>query len=81
MGRNQYWADRVYNLCVLGSTDSGFMENLGIEPATQSLQGIVFVPRLVLRLVTIFRLYIVKLIKFFELYFSVKYTARLFIYY
>ena len=30
---------------------------------------------------TIFRLYIIKLIKFFELYYSVNYTAKLFIYY
>ena len=35
MGRNQYWAGRVYDLCVYymtgtpeGSTESGFMENL-----------------------------------------------------
>ena len=41
MGRNQYWAGRVYDLCVYymtgtpeGSTESGFMEELGIEPAT-----------------------------------------------
>ena len=30
-----------------GSTESGFMEKPGIEPATPGLQGIVFVPRLV----------------------------------
>ena len=41
MGRNQYWAGRVYDLCVYymtgtpeGSTESGFMEKQGIEPAT-----------------------------------------------
>ena len=41
MGRNQYWAGRVYDLCVYymtgtpeGSTESWFMEKLGIEPAT-----------------------------------------------
>ena len=67
-----------------GSTKSGFMEKPGIEPATPGLQGIVFVPRLVTAMdgsFTIFRLHIVKLIRFFELYFSVKYTAKLFIYY
>ena len=39
MGRNQYWAGRVYDLCVYymtgtpeGSTKSGFMEMRGIEP-------------------------------------------------
>ena len=39
MGRNQYWAGRVYDLCVYymtgtpeGSTKSGFMEKPGIEP-------------------------------------------------
>ena len=37
MGRNQYWAGRVYDLCVYymtgtpeGSTESGFMEKPGI---------------------------------------------------
>ena len=47
MGRNQYWAGRVYDLCVYymtgtpeGSTESGFMEKPGIEPATPGLQGI-----------------------------------------
>ena len=47
MGRNQYWAGRVYDLCVYymtgtpeGSTESGFIENPGIEPATPGLQGI-----------------------------------------
>ena len=29
-----------------GSTISSFMEKTGIEPATSSIQGIVFVPRL-----------------------------------
>ena len=40
MGRNQYWAGRVYDLCVYymtgtpeGSTENGFMEKPGIEPA------------------------------------------------
>ena len=40
MGRNQYCAGRVYDLCVHymmgtleGSTKSGFMEKPGIEPA------------------------------------------------
>ena len=44
MGSNQYWAGRVYDLCVYcmtgtpeGSTKSGFM---GIEPATPGLQDI-----------------------------------------
>ena len=47
MGRNQYWAGRVNDLCVYymtgtpeGSTESDFMEKLGIEPATPGLQGI-----------------------------------------
>ena len=47
MGRNQYWAGRVYDLCIYymtgtpeGSTESGFMEKPGIEPATPGLQGI-----------------------------------------
>ena len=46
MGRNQYWAGRVYDLCVYymtgtpeGSTESGFMEKPEIEPG---LQGIAF---------------------------------------
>ena len=50
MGRNQYWAGRVYDLCVYymtgtpeGSTESEFMEKLGIEPATPCLQGIVLI--------------------------------------
>ena len=41
MGRNQYWAGRVYDLCVYymtgtpeGSTEGGFMEKPGMEPAT-----------------------------------------------
>ena len=47
MGRNQYWAGRVYDLCVYymtgtpeGSTESGIMEKPGIEPATPGLKGI-----------------------------------------
>ena len=54
MDRNQYWAGRVYDLCVLlcvyymtgtpeGSTESGFMEKPGIEPATPGLQGIALI--------------------------------------
>ena len=50
MGRNQYWAGRVYVLCVYymtgtpeGSTESGFMEKPGIEPATPGLQGIALI--------------------------------------
>ena len=50
MGRNQYWAGRVYDLCVLlyagthkGSTESDFMEKPGIEPATPGLQGIALI--------------------------------------
>ena len=50
MGRNQYWARRVYDLCVYymmgtpeGSTKSGFMEKPGIEPATPGLQGIALI--------------------------------------
>ena len=46
MGRNQYWAGRVYDLCVYymtgtpeGSTESGFMEKPGFEPATPGLQA------------------------------------------
>ena len=46
MGRtNQYWAGRVYDLCVyfmtgtpVGSTESGFMEKPRIEPAIPGLQ-------------------------------------------
>ena len=40
MGSSQYWAGRVYDLYVyfmtgtpVGSTESGFMEKQGIEPA------------------------------------------------
>ena len=50
MGRNQYRAGRVYDLCVNymtgtpeGSTESGFMEKPGIEPATPGLQGIALI--------------------------------------
>ena len=50
MGRNQYWAGRVYDLYVYnmwgtpeGSTKSGFMEKPGYEPATPGLQGIVLI--------------------------------------
>ena len=50
MGRNQYWAGRVYELCVYymtgtpeGSTESVFMEKPGIEPATPGLQGIALI--------------------------------------
>ena len=50
IGRNQYWAGRVYDLCVYymtgtpeGSTESGFMEKPGIEPATPGLQGIALI--------------------------------------
>ena len=45
MGSCQYWAGRVYNLSVYfmtetseGSTESGFMEKPGMEPATPGLQ-------------------------------------------
>ena len=50
MGRNQHWAGRVYYLCVYymtgtpeGSTQSGFLEKPGIEPATPGLQGIALI--------------------------------------
>ena len=50
MGRNQYWVGRIYALCVYymmgtpeGSTESGFMEKPGIEPATPLLQGIALI--------------------------------------
>ena len=50
MGSIQYWAGRVYKLCVYfmtgtpeGSTESGFMEKPGIEPATPGLQGIALI--------------------------------------
>ena len=48
-GSNQYWAGRVYDVCLLydGSTqtltESGFMEKPGIEPATPGLQGIALI--------------------------------------
>ena len=41
MGSNQFWRGKVYDLCVYfmrgapeGSTESGFMENSEIKPAT-----------------------------------------------
>ena len=47
MGSNQYWAGRVYDLCIYfmtgtseGSTESGFMEKPGIEPVSPGLQDI-----------------------------------------
>ena len=50
MGSNQYWAGRVYDMCVYymtgtpeGSTESGFMEKPGIGPATPGLQGIALI--------------------------------------
>ena len=50
MGRNQYWAGRVYDLCVYymtgtpeGSTKIGFMKKPGIETATPGLQGIALI--------------------------------------
>ena len=50
MGRNQYWAGRVYDMCVYymtgtpeGSTESGFMEKPGIEPVSPGLQGIALI--------------------------------------
>ena len=50
MGRNQYWAGRVYDLRVYymtgtpeGSTQSGFMEKPGIELSTPGLQGIALI--------------------------------------
>ena len=50
MGGNQYWAGRIYDLCVYymtgtpeGSTESGFMEKPGIKPATPCLQGIALI--------------------------------------
>ena len=48
MGRNQYWAGRVYDLCGFfyymtgtpeGSTESGLMEKPGIEPATPGFKA------------------------------------------
>ena len=48
MGRNQYWAGRVYDLRVYymtgtpeGSTESGFMEKPGFEPATPGLHSLI----------------------------------------
>ena len=59
MGSNQYWAGRVYDLCVYymtgtpeGSTESGFMEKRGIEPATPGLhllttpRGLLYITRI-----------------------------------
>ena len=50
MRRNQYWAGKVYDLCVYymtgtpkGSTESGLMEKLGIKHATPGLQGIALI--------------------------------------
>ena len=50
MGSNQYWAGRVHEMCIYymtgtpeGSTESGFMEKPGIEPATPGLQGIALI--------------------------------------
>ena len=47
MGRNQYWAGRVHDLCVYfttgtpeGSTESVFMEKPEIQPGTPGLQDI-----------------------------------------
>ena len=36
MGSNQYWARRVYDMCVYYMTgaESGFMEKPGIKPGT-----------------------------------------------
>ena len=46
MSSNQYWAGRVYGLCLYfmtgahkGSPESGIMGKPGIEPATPGLQG------------------------------------------
>ena len=51
MGSNQYLAGRIYDLCVYymmgtpkGSTESGFMEKLVMEPATPGLQDICLSP-------------------------------------
>ena len=51
MGSNQYWAGRVYDLCVYFMTgtpevsnESGFMEKPGMEPATPGLQNICLSP-------------------------------------
>ena len=50
MGSHQYWAWRVNDLCVYfmtgtpeGSTESDFLEKVGIEPATPGLQDIGFI--------------------------------------
>ena len=53
MGSNQYWAGRVYELCVYymtgtpeDSTESGFMEKPGIEVITiekQVMQVVIYV--------------------------------------
>ena len=48
MGSNQYWTERVYDLCVYDGNSrrlnrSGFMEKPGIEPATPGLQGIALI--------------------------------------
>ena len=47
----QYWAGRVYDLCVYfmtgtpkGSTESGFIEKPGTEPATPGLQDMSLSP-------------------------------------
>ena len=47
MDSNQYWVRKVYGLCLYFmtgepecSTESGFMENLGIKPMTPDSQGI-----------------------------------------
>ena len=42
MGSNQYWAGRVYDMCVyhMTGTESGFMGKPGIEPGTPGLQDI-----------------------------------------
>ena len=46
MGSNQYWAGRLYGLCLHfmtgapeGSTESGFKGKPGIDPVTPVLQG------------------------------------------
>ena len=68
MGRNQYWAGRVYDLCVYymtgtpeGSTESGFMEKPGIEPATPGLQdiGLSHTPRRPKKYTIPWRLYLI----------------------
>ena len=50
IGRNQYWAGRVYDLCVYymtgtpeGSTESVFMKKPRIEPAIPGSQGIALI--------------------------------------